>query len=99
VDDFVFIQEKMTFSNFTKSENPPPYTKNSNLFNLHAHNIFTWDKFNYYRLMLYRPCMSFPSLKFPNQNYVGVCIFSYQHSCFVPLQFCPARQSTEEAKL
>lgn len=75
VDYFIFIQEKTTFSNFTKSEKPPRYTKNSNLFNLHAHNIFIWDKCHYYPLMLFRPYVSFPSLKFSNQNYVGLYIF------------------------
>lgn len=66
VDYFVFIQEKTTFSNFTKSEKPPHYTKNSNVFNLHAHNIFIWDEFHYYLPMLFRTYMSFPSLKFSN---------------------------------
>lgn len=75
MDYFIFIQEKTTYSNFTKSQKPTRYTKNSNLFNLHAHNIFIWDKFHYYPPMLFRPYMSFPSLKFSNQNFVDLCIF------------------------
>jgi hypothetical protein len=65
----------MTFPNFTKSGKPPHYTKNSNLFNLHAHNIFVWDKFHYYPPVLFRSYMSFTSLKFSNQNYVDMHFF------------------------
>lgn len=75
MDCFIFIQEKTTFSNFTKSEKPPRYTKNSNIFNLHPHNIFIWDKFHYYPPVLFRSYMSFPSLKFSNQNYVDMHFF------------------------